>query len=379
MELRQSLWTADGGWREISGVEASADNFDLVFYFAGPGVLTDGTLFDTLKVRYPGARLIGCTTGGEILGEEVYDGSLAVTALRFADTPLATATETIDQTDRSFAVGKRLGESLAAPDLKAVFVLSDGVGVNGSELVRGLGAALGEGVILTGGLAGDGADFGTTLVGLDELPQPGRICAVGFRGDKVRIGTGSFGGWDAFGPTRIVSRSAGNVLFELDGEPALDLYKRYLGEEEIEGLPGSALLFPLRIRANAADEGDLVRTVVGIDEARKAMIFAGDVPQGYAAQLMRGNFDHLISGAAEAAEQVAQATGPSLALLVSCIGRKLLLGQRSAEEVEAVAEVLGTGCAVTGFYSYGEISPHNQTGLCELHNQTMTVTVIGEA
>jgi len=181
-----------------------------------------------------------------------------------------------------------------------------------------------------------------------------------------------------FGPEREITRAEANVLHELDGQPALDLYKRYLGEDAA-GLPGSALLFPLRIYPADKPDEAIVRTVVGIDETARTMIFAGDMPKGYRAQLMRGNFDRLIQGAANAAEQAnGEHDGERVAILVSCIGRKLLLGQRIREEVEAVNDIFGGDAHLTGFYSYGEVSPHAVTGCAELHNQTMTITVLSE-
>jgi hypothetical protein len=209
-------------------------------------------------------------------------------------------------------------------------------------------------------------------------PRPGQVAAIGFYGEAVTVGHGSSGGWDVFGPERHITRARENVLYELDGQPALDLYKRYLGEDA-EQLPGSALLFPLRIYPADKPDHAVVRTVVGIDEAARTMTFAGDMPEGYRAQLMRGNFDRLIEGAASAAEQaLAAVADEQVAILVSCIGRKLLLGQRISEEVEAVRNVFGAGTHLSGFYSYGEVSPHEITGSAELHNQTMTITTIGE-
>ena len=260
-------------------------------------------------------------------------------------------------------------------DLRGLFVLSDGTGINGSDLIRGLQDVLGTGVTITGGLAGDGADFRITFVGAGDPPQPGRVAAIGFYGDAVVIGHGSYGGWQPFGPERRITRAADNVLHQLDNEPALDLYKRYLGEQA-EGLPGTALLFPLRL--TRPDGGEVVRTIVGTDDATSTMVFAGDVPEGSTAQLMRATFDKLIDGAGEAASQAAVMEGTHLAILVSCIGRKLVLGQRVAEEIESAQEVLGADARTIGFYSYGEISPQARTGACELHNQTMTITTIGE-
>jgi hypothetical protein len=269
---------------------------------------------------------------------------------------------------------------LAAPDLRGLFVLSDGIHVNGSALVQGLRDAVGHAIPVTGGLAGDGARFRATLVGADSAPSERRIAALGLYGDRIRIGHGSVGGWDTFGPERTITRATGNVLFELDGRPALDLYKDYLGPEA-DRLPGSALLFPLHIHPPERREHEVVRTVLAVDAAQRSMTFAGDVPEGWRARLMMGNFENLIGGAAEAAVATASsaAAGPSgFAVLVSCIGRRLLLGQRASEEVEAVADAIPGRLPQIGFYSYGEISPHAATGIAELHNQTMTVTVFAE-
>ena len=374
MRATQGLWTSQSGW---SAPEHSGP-VDLVLAFGSSKAFAEGSQWQALKDRYPGAIVIGCSTGGEIYGCEVLDESLAATAISFERTRLSAAEAAVEAEGSSFAVGETLGRKLASPDLKALFVLSDGTKVNGSELVRGLRSVIGHGVILTGGLAGDGADFGTTYVGLDGKPEPGKVAALGFHGDDLLIGHGSFGGWDVFGPERRITKSEANVLFELDGVPALDLYKRYLGDEAAQ-LPGTALLFPLRIYPADKPEQAVVRTIVGIDETAKTMIFAGDMPNGYCAQLMRGNLDRLIEGAATAAEQAdISAQGDSVAILVSCIGRKLLLGQRTREEVEAVKDVLGSKIRMTGFYSYGEVCPHHITGSAELHNQTMTITTLSE-
>jgi hypothetical protein len=261
--------------------------------------------------------------------------------------------------------------------------------VNGSELVRGLNANLESSVVVTGGLAGDGDRFKDTWVLDRDGGQPQRVCAVGFYGDRIRVGHGSKGGWDIFGPERLVTRSNGNVLYELDGKPALALYKRYLGDRAA-GLPATALLFPLALRASTSDPKTLVRTVLAVDEAAQSMTFAGDVPEGHRAQLMRANFDRLIGGASEAALHTRHAThalpasnaspasnGATLAIAISCVGRRLILGERTEEELEAALHDLPHGTRQVGFYSYGEISPY-ASGYCDLHNQTMTLTTIQE-
>ncbi len=375
MWIEQRSWTAAEGW---SAAEKPRDGTSLVLYFAAPGVMDAEALATELHQRYGDAAIVGCTTGGEIAGNEVLDDSIVTAAIGFDKATVRVAARDLTDISQSHDVGAELARELAGDGLRAIFILSDGTKVNGDVLVAGCLEAVRPEVIVTGGLAGDGARFQSTAVGCNDAMRPGRVAAIGLYGDSLTIGHGSFGGWDEFGPPRTITRAQGNVLYELDGEPALDLYKRYLGEEA-QGLPGSALLFPLSIRpAAGAEGGEVVRTIVGIDEAAKSMTFAGDVPTGYLARLMRGNFDNLVDGAGKAAE-TANTGSPCLAVLVSCIGRKLLMGQRIAEEVEIVSDVLGPRAALIGFYSYGEISPHGFTGKCELHNQTMTITTISEA
>lgn len=377
MRTEQALWTSKEGWRN-GATPAVGAQAQLAFAFGARAALAEPARFRELRQRYPQALIATCSTGGEIHGQSITDDAISVTAVQFDRVALSSGAVPLEESGGSFAAGVALAKKLALDELRLIFVLSDGTRANGSALIRGIRSVVGDKVTVTGGLAGDGSRFEKTLVGLDGAPQPRQVIGIGFGGAALRVGHGSEGGWDVFGPERRISRAEGNVLFELDGKPALELYKRYLGEEAA-ALPGSALLFPLRIYQPSHQQDALVRTIVGIDEARQAMIFAGDMPQGHCGQLMRGNFDRLIGGAADAARQALSVDGDSLAILVSCIGRKLLLGQRTVEEVEAVAQVLGERAALTGFYSYGEISPHERSGFCELHNQTMTVTVIGEA
>ena len=260
-----------------------------------------------------------------------------------------------------------------------VLVISDGLKVNGTELVRGLVKHLPPGVAVTGGLAGDGARFEQTLVCLDGLPEAETIAVIGFYSSRLHVGYGSLGGWDPFGPERLITRAKGNVLYALDGQSALALYKQYLGEHAAD-LPASGLLFPLSLRTKDR-KSVVVRTILAVSEAEQSLTFAGDVPEGAYARLMKANFERLIDGAIGAAQTSYEAIGahsPDLAILISCVGRKLLLKQRTEDEVEGVRDILGEHTTMTGFYSYGEICPAAPLGNCELHNQTMTITTFAE-
>jgi hypothetical protein len=342
-------------------------------------MLHERAILDEIRSAYPKAHLLGCSTSGEIFDTQVLDDSLVATAVHFERTTLQGTRIKLNASSDSFAAGARLAQQLDKEGLDHVFVLSDGLRVNGSELVAGLTEHLLPHVAITGGLAGDGARFQETLVLWDEEPEQGVVTALGLYGDRLKVGYGSLGGWDSFGPERLITRSCGNVLYELDRKSALELYKTYLGEH-VQGLPATALLFPLslRTRENAMP---VVRTVLSVDEDEQSMTFAGDLPEGTYARFMKANFDRLIDGATDAARTCSEAIGsvpPDLAILISCVGRKLVLKQRIEEEVESVREVLGEQPVLAGFYSYGEISPFTPGAKCELHNHTMTITTFSE-
>ncbi len=352
---------------------------DLVLVFGATHKIKEKGIIDTIKASYPKACVFGCSTAGEILGTHVLDDSLIVTAVSFEKTRVAGSMVTGVNANESYRAGADLARSLSGDDLKHVFVLSDGININGSELVKGLADHLPSGTTLTGGLSGDGDRFRETYVLLNAEPTRDAVGAVGFYGKALKVGYGSQGGWDTFGPERLITRARGNVLYELDGKSALMLYKKYLGEHA-KGLPATGLLFPLSLRINDSSS-PLVRTLLSVNEEDQSMTFAGNMPENIYARMMKTNIERLIDGAVGAARTSSATSGvitAELAILVSCVGRKLILKQRIEEEVEGVCDILGNKATYTGFYSYGEISPFDKGGVCELHNQTMTITTLSE-
>jgi hypothetical protein len=377
VKLETVVYERNQGW-SLDPLPPWDSSHTLVVVFGASSFLKDAEPLRQLIEAYPRSHIVGCSTSGEIIGDCLHDDTLVVAIAQFEATNLADATASVASVAESFGAGRSLAETLLADDLRAVLVMSDGLNVNGSELVRGLNSLLPPQVAVTGGLAGDRDKFQRTWVLANGQPQSGVVSAVGLYGDRVRITHGSRGGWDRFGPERRVTRSKGNVLYELDGKPALQLYKTYLGERAAE-LPASALLFPLALRAAADDPKMLVRTILSVDESQQSMTFAGDIPEASLAQLMRANFERLIQGASHAAEAARpdDDQGDVLSIAISCVGRRLILGERAEEEIAAVLETMPTGTRQIGFYSYGEISPF-ASGYCDLHNQTMTLTTIAE-
>ena len=371
----ETLMYKNGQW-ETTEVITNKSSVDLVTVFGETEEFVRNEHYDYLRERYPKAHIVGCSSSGNILGAQISESSMVAMAVCFETARVVLKSATFEIGDDIMAVSHDLAAQIDKEGLKHLFLLTDGLNLNGSELARGFNEVID--VPKTGGLAGDGARFEQTWVIADGHPQQKMIAALAFYGDSLMIGSGCYGGWSEFGTFKEITKSSANILYELDGRPALDLYKEYLGEYASD-LPNSGLRFPLSIRKDE-NSPEVIRTLLGINEEDKSIIFAGNVPQGYTARLMKPNIDLLIQGAGHAAEIAKMQNDKSaFGLVVSCVGRKLVMSQLVDEELEAVAQELGDNVQLSGFYSYGEIAPfHEDLKNCELHNQTMTLTVIYE-
>lgn len=385
---------------------------DLVLLFASPVLLRNTTFIAQLHTLIQQAPrtppLIGCSTAGEIAGTTVYEKSAVITLIRFEqDTQVHIASTALPKMRDSYQAGQTLGSSLqshtTSPSLplSAIWIMAPGLDINGSALINGLADVIGYEVPISGGLAGDDGAFLKTETLSDHGLDSRTVVAVGFYGSRLCFSRGSAGGWRSFGPRRQVTRSQDNVLYELDGQPALEIYRRYLGDYA-KDLPASGLLFPFEMLD--ANDGTLgtVRTILAIDAAQGSLILAGNIEEGCYLKLMHAMSDHLIEGAERSVQRALQplsnmswlssqpvsphsqsiderpATGHALALLVSCVGRKLVMGDQVEEEIEVIADQLPQHVCIAGFYSYGEIGPLANGQQCKLHNQTMTLSILTE-
>lgn len=379
MKIEQQYYTSKKGWTTLSNSLAK-EEIDLTLVFGSNELIKETQLIREIANKYPNSILLGCSTAGEIIEQQVNDDSLTVTAIDFEKTKVKSVKVNISDVSESYDAGKEIATLLNGDGLKHIFLLSDGLHVNGTELAKGLRENLSQNVSVTGGLAGDGIRFGETYVLDFDSAEHNCIHAVGFYGDSIQFGFGSYGGWNSFGIERKATRSSGSVLYEIDGQPALNLYKSFLGEKAAE-LPSSGLLFPLSVKSADHDES-VVRTILAVNEIDQSITFAGDIPQGATIKLMKAGIDNLIDGSELAASKSVEGlkgSTPELAILISCVGRKLVLKQQVEEEIESAARKLSASTAITGFYSYGELSPITNQGKCDLHNQTMTITTISEA
>jgi len=371
-------------YSQSTGWEKPLPEFDsvqtLILVFGASSYIDVRKPFEILKQRYPRAVIAGCSTAGEILSDEILDNSLVISITRFDHTKIRLFTTPILSMKDSYQAGEVIASDLASDDLSGVFVLSDGLNVNGTDLVKGINAQLNKKVTVTGGLAGDGRNFIRTWILVDGMPRQQAVGGIGFYGKVVKINHGSEGGWKTFGPDRLVTKSSHNILYELDGKPALALYKKYLGKLA-EGLPATGLRYPLGLLTEKDSNKRLVRTILAIDEEQQSLTFAGDIPEGHYARLMFATFDNLLDGAERAAQMVSIDVSPDkevLAIAISCVGRRIMMEEDPGAELEATLEFLPKQALQVGFYAYGELSPSMKNTGCDLHNQTMTLTTIHE-
>ncbi len=378
MYVEQFQYLDKTGW--VQPLHTQSDvNWALVF--GAKKLVETPDLMDDLDRAFPNAVILASSTSGEIHGNQTYDNSLSVSAVSFKKTTVKSIQVDLNKFDNNFMAGQSMAKELIQDDLCHLFVISDGVVTNATELLNGIYTIIPKNIVVTGGLSGDGANFNESVLGLNGKYRPHQSCMIGFYGDSLKIGYGSRGGWRPFGPKRSITRASDNILYELDKQAALDLYKKYTQDQTLD-LPASGLLFPLSIHNEANNHEPLVRTVVGIDESENSLIYAGDVPEGTVAQMMHATTNDLIGGAVEAAEATIKMNpDPELIILVSCVGRKLIMGQQADEEIEEIANIFNQSSnAISGFYSYGEICPFANQDDCTslLHNQTMTITAMRE-
>lgn len=377
MKIVQAYKHEDKNWKYLQAKKELKN--PLVLVFANRMLLQKDEVLQDIRNEFPYEHIVFGSTSGEIIHNNVFDNSIVVTAIDFQKSTFQIKTANIlDFEKDAKKLGETLYEKMPKEQLKHLFVLSEGSFVNGSSLIEGLEKNIKNAIPISGGMCGDDAKFEKTLASYKENPKEGEVVLIGFYGETLEISFASFGGWSTFGPERIITKSEANILYEIDDQPALDLYKKYLGDKA-NRLPEASLLYPLNVTPKGKKQ-PVVRTILGIDNENQSMTLAGDVPINSRVQLMMASVDAIAEGANEAAKLAMKnrKTPPQLALLVSCVGRKLVMNQRVEEEIERVQEVVGEQTAITGFYSYGEMAPFSNHTFCDLHNQTMTLTLISE-
>jgi hypothetical protein len=368
MDVQQVSWTSAAGWSDAIPAPDARESLVLAF---GASELIDAPapFHDLIDVWGPD-RVVGCSTPFATSGADTRV-ALMVSIIRFDRTRVVTAHADIQRAGGSRRAARRVGNLLSEPSLQCAVMLADGLLADGSQLSVGMRDVT-EGIALSGGLAADDNRFTNTWTLVNGLPRTGWVSAFGLVGEHIEMGFSSMSGWESFSQERVVTRSHGNVLYELNGRPAIEIYQNYLGHS-VGGMADSALGFPLALRD--LDGRMTVRSLVGVNARDQGLRFAGDVAQGSTARLMCASSDDLIHNAQLAAKRAD--LGPAqIALACSGTGRRRVLGERAEEEWAAVRSAFSPDTAVVGLSTMGELSPGD--GETELHNQSMSITTIRE-
>jgi len=374
----ESLSYSNEKWNYENESIEDKSTIDLVLLFGDTDTLSSDEHYSFFQDRYPNAQVIGSSSSGNVLGAKLNENMIVATAISLEKGYIKTSIMDFEENDDLNLISQELVSKLPDENLKSIFIISDGLNMNGTILAQNVNK-IKPNTLITGGLAGDDARFEKTKIIANSEAKEKRIVAIGFYGEELHVSSGCYAGWDEFGAQRIITKSINNVVYEIDNKPALELYKKYLGDEA-KNLPGSGLRFPLSIKKDSQDTNSVIRTLLAVDEETQSMTYAGDVPQGYIAKLMKTDIDGLIDGSETAAKDIIQRNNnTALGLVVSCVGRKLVMKDLTDEELETIEDTIGENVHLTGFYSYGELAPFSQElKTCELHNQTMTLTVIYE-
>ena len=374
MKIEQLIYK-DGKFNNIPtlGIEA-----DWILVFGSRSLIENNEIFDQLRTMYPTGYIMGCSSAGEIHNNYVSDNEMSITAIHFEKSHAVFKCFEINKANNYYDVGVNMMSSFDKEGLKHIFMLTEGIHINGSKLIQGMRSCYKGEIPITGGLAGDGSNFTKTAVIANDYAKENIIVLVGLYG-QIKSGCGSCPGWNNFGIERVVTKAVDNILYEIDSKPALNLYKEYLGDSA-QDLPSSGLRFPLSFRAKTSAES-YVLSVQAIDEENSSLIFKGDIPEDSYCRMMKSNISNIIESAQIAAElstTMIATKKVELAIIVSCIARKYILKQRVEEEIEVIRDFIGDSAIMTGYYSYGEIAPQKKDSLCQMHNQTMTITLLSE-
>jgi hypothetical protein len=324
--------------------------------------------------------LIGCTTDGELSSAGFSTGSAVIGGI-VSDQVAFEIASVRDIGGNSGKQGRTLGARFS-DSVRYLQLFSDGITGDGSALLRGLQSALTAEMPIAGGTSGDGGKFVQSWQFLGDQILSDAAVAIGFCGDFT-LGTGVESGWSPIGLPKKVTRAEGNILYELNGESALEVYERFLGRHA-RNLPAVGVEYPLGLIApdqGSDDDAMLLRATMSVDREAGAIRFAGEIPEGTMVYLTCGDrgsiLDATEKAASHAVAELGAATAPAVVFFYSCMARKMLLGLRTREEFERLRSQLTPEVPILGFYSYGEFCRPKRGLPSVLHNETATISVIG--
>ena len=331
---------------------------------------------------FPEIELIGGTTDGEMSS-----------VLGFEQDSLTLMVFCSDNITISAGIGHGVSKDAIAASQSAVqqagiahkeeiqfcISLPESLTTSGVVILDSLKQALGKQVPIFGGLTADQwrsqqtYQFFQTEVCSDSVP------ILLFSG-PILFSHGVASGWQPIGKPGRVTKAENNVVYEIDDQPALAFYHRYLG-----ALPPSSE-YPLAL-FDAESDSHYMRAPSGIyDPTIGSITFFGDVPPQSVVQIAETTHNEILSASKLSTLQALEnypGQAPAAALFFSCASRRQILGSLTREEYEqaqhCLSESLRQPLPSCGFYTNGEIAPLQQKGATYFHNETFITLLLGDA
>jgi hypothetical protein len=325
--------------------------------------------------------LIGCSTAGEIATDGPSDASVVVTAIGGSGYAVATKAARNASSDlrQAGATAATCAENGPAGENQILLLLTDGLGGDQQEVVRGAYSVVGGSVPLVGGCAGDDLAMRKTFQLFDDEVLEDSVLAAAITSDAP-FGIGVQHGWRRVGAPFLVTASSGTRVFALDDRPALDVYlERLEAPDDARTDPAAftrfALTHPFGLSRRSGEE---VRFIAEANFEDRSLGCIAEVPQGGLAWIMEGDADSVLEATAAACSQAVDGLSghaPLGFLAFDCIARRGVLGDDGIrKEVERIS-TYSQGSPVAGFYTYGEIA--RIRGVSGFHNQTLVVLAFG--
>ena len=331
----------------------------LIQVFSGEEKEKFQELLSSLKKMFPRATVIASSTDGEIHNDKVLLKSTIVSISLFDATEVKIA---YSDESESFLMGERLAKKLVTPRTKLLIAFADGILCNGEEFLNGVFSVAAD-VKVAGGLSGDNAKFENCYIGCDDSFYERGAVAVALDSDILQVESFYDFGWTKIGVAHTITHSDKNRVYTIDGMPAVDFYKKYLGENIAASLPVTGVEFPLIIQKNSID---IARAVLHkYDDG--SLSFAGNVMEGIQVYLGVGDKNKIMQY---------HLGHKTLAVesfyIYSCMARRRFLNKLIEEELKPFAHL----APVSGFFTYGEFYTDAKP---ELLNQTLTAVSLSES
>jgi hypothetical protein len=339
----------------------------LAIVFASPGhdLAAVGSCFGKHDIE-----VFGAGSAGEMLNDEVREGSIAVLLLEVSRE--AYRSHMFDGKDKTF---NELGKSIAewgktAFEEPAFMVAVAGFLADGDQIINGIIQTMGRQVPLFGGLAGNEHLSEESLVFNSSHVISDGACALVFNQAVIDLQGVAVSGWKGIGTTKTITKSRENIVFEIDNEPVLDIYKKYLG---LDDDPLVLVEYPLLVMRD--DESYVIRGAGAINEDG-SMAYTGTIQEGAKVRFsMPPGLEIVDYSIEQISKVIKQDAGPDAVVLFSCKARHLALGPLIEDELSAIRELWNA--PTVGSFTCGEIGPH-PNGQCDFHGTALVPVLIRE-